>query len=132
MKTLIALAIGGIVAAASCGAADLYSMEATISLHKQVKQYEASARVCRLVDRRGHQAEEVVSRPRVMSSVGSRGSFYVGCDRSSPDYKKLENVSMDVFWPEDGEAGYAICTITVKRGDRVVAKSKMQVTVGEK
>jgi len=132
MKILTAFVIAGIVAASSCKGADLYSIEATVTLHKETKKYEAAARVCRLVDQKGRQKEEVVSQPRVISSLGSPGSFYVGCDRSSPAYRKLENVSMDVIWPDEGEAGFAVCTITVKRGDRIVARSKIEVSVGEK
>jgi hypothetical protein len=36
---------------------------------------------------------------------------------------------MDVAWPNEREGGFAICTITVKRGKRVLAKAKVQVTI---
>jgi hypothetical protein len=132
MKTLISVVIAGAVMVISCNAADLYSMEATVTLHKEAKQYEAAARVYRLVDRKEGQAEELVTQPRVLSAVGSPGSFYVGPDRSSLSYRKLENVSMDVAWPSEGQTGFAVCTIVVRRGDRVLAKSKMQVAIDQK
>jgi hypothetical protein len=132
MKPLIALAILGIGAAISCEAADLYSIEATVTPHKEAKQHEAAARVYRLVDRGVGQLEELVAQPRVLSTVGSPGSFYAGPDRASSNYRKLESVSMDMAWPNQQEAGFAVCTITVKRGDRVLAKSKMQVTIDQK
>ena len=132
MKALIALAIAGTIAVASCKAADSYSMEATVTLHKETNQYEAAARVCKLVDRRTKQAEEVISRPKVVSTRGTPGSFYVGSGPSDPNYRKSENVTMDVTWPNEGERNIATCTIIVKRGDSVLAKSKMQVSVSEK
>jgi len=87
-------------------------------------------RVCRLLENDGKLREEVVARPKVLSSPGSPGSFYVGLGRTDSNYPNEENVTMDVSWPKEGESGFAICTITVKRGDKIVSKSKTQVQVG--
>lgn len=132
MKTLIAFGIVGTLAVVSCIAADSYSVEATITLHKKTKQYEATGRVCKLTDRGAEQVEEVITRPRVISTVGSPGSFYVGVEPSNPNYQNQENVTMDVNWPKEGEGSFAVCTIIVKRGDKVASKSKLRVTVNER
>jgi len=107
-----------------------YSTEAIITLNKDKTQYEVAGRVSKLVEQNGKFTEEVIASPKVLSAPGSPGSFYVGLGRSHPNYPNKDNVTMDVSWPKDGETGFAICTITVKRGDRIVSKSKMQVNVG--
>jgi hypothetical protein len=114
-----------------CHAADSYSIEATITPLRHEGQYEAVARVCRLVDRNGVQTEELLSKPRIVSSAGETGSFYVGPDRNNSNYKKVENISMQVVWPKENQPGAAICTIVVKRGDKIVTRSRMQITLNE-
>jgi hypothetical protein len=132
MKTLMkSLALVIVVAVVSAKGADSYSVEATITLHKETKQYEAVGRVCKLVDRMTKQVEVVIARPSVISTMGSPGSFYVGSSRSDRNYRKLENVTMDVTWPKEGNQGFAVCTVIVKRGDRVLSKSQMQMIVAE-
>jgi hypothetical protein len=51
---------------------------------------------------------------------------------SNPNYQNEDNVSVDVSWPVAGEGGFALCTVTVKRGDKVVSKSRMKVQVDNK
>ncbi len=126
------MAVAGCIAVVSSRAADSYSMGATITLHKETKQYEVFAQVCKLVDRRSGQTEEVIARPRTDSALGAPATFYVGSSPSEPAYRKSENVTMDVDWPKEGENNSATCTIVVKRGNKLVAKSKLQVSVQEK
>jgi hypothetical protein len=130
MKTLLMiLAIG--LSQLVCKAADSYSIEATITPLRDGRQYEATARICRLVDQNGIQRQELLSNPRILSTMGEPGSFYVGPDRKSSNYKKIENIAMQVDWPQGGQEGFAVCTIVVKRGDKVISKSKTQVMVGK-
>jgi hypothetical protein len=114
-----------------CHAADSYSIEATIKPLLQDGQYEAVARICRLVERNGVQTEEVLSKPRIVSTAGEPGSFYVGPDRNNSNYKKVENISMEVLWPKENQPGVAICKIVVKRGDKIITRSKMEITLNE-
>ena len=58
-------------------------------------------------------------------------SLYVGLQPPHRDYAKAENVSADVSWPDVGKRDFAVCTITVKVGDRIVSKTKLKVTVDE-
>ena len=45
--------------------------------------------------------------------------------------KEKEDITVDVSWPEPGQTGFAICNIVVKRGDKVVSKSRLKVQVAE-
>jgi hypothetical protein len=128
MKTFLILLAMALFPPA-CGASDSYSIEATISPLHDGRKYEAVGRICRLVDKNGAQSEEPISNPRIVSRVGEPGSFYVGPDRKSSNYKKLENIAMEVIWPEGDQPSFAVCTIIVKRGDKMIARSKLQVMV---
>ena len=94
--------------------------------------YEVVVRVSQLVERDGKVTEELISQPKISASPGAPGSLYVGLQPPDPDFKRKENVSVDVSWPEVGKTDFAVCTITVKLGDKIVSKSKMKVTVEEK
>jgi hypothetical protein len=54
------------------------------------------------------------------------------CSPGSKDYHKQDNVSVDMSWPEAGKSGLAVCTVTITRGDKMVSKAKLQVTVENK
>ena len=95
-------------------------------------QYEVVVRVSRLVEQGGNVTEELLSQPRVLSGFGVPASLYAGLQPHHPDYQKEENVSVDVSWPEAGKSGLASCTVTIKRGDKVVSRSKFQVRVEDK
>jgi len=94
--------------------------------------YEVVVRVAQLVERDGKITEKVISQPRLTSSPGVPASLYAGLQPGNRDYKKEENVSVDVSWPEAGKRDFAVCTVSIKRGDQLVSKTKMQVTVEEK
>lgn len=108
-----------------------YSTETSVTLHRDKNRYEVTGRVSRLIEQDGRLTEEVIAQPKVLSSPGSPASFYVGPARSDTNYPSEENVTVDVSWPKNGQGGFAICTITVKRGDKVVSKSKTQMQVGD-
>jgi hypothetical protein len=48
---------------------------------------------------------------------------------ADPDYANKENVSVDVSWPYPNESGTAFCAVTIKRGNEVVSKSKLQLKI---
>jgi hypothetical protein len=109
-----------------------YSTEATMTRQKDKNTYTVIIRVSRLVEHDGKLTEQLIARPKIISSPGDPASMYQGLQSPDPDYKKVENVSVDVAWPKIGESGFALCTITVKLGDEMVSKSKLQVVVDEK
>lgn len=94
--------------------------------------YEVVVRVSHLVERNGTVTEELIDQPKLTSSPGVPASLHSGLQPSDRDYTKKENVSVDVSWPEAGKRDFAVCTVVVKLGDKIVSKSKMQVTVEEK
>ena len=75
--------------------------------------------------------EELVSEPKLLVGRGDAHSSYMGLQPSHPNYAKEENVAVDVFCPKSSDGGFASCTVTVKRGDKVVSKSKLKVKVGD-
>ena len=125
----MAMAAWGI---ASTAVAASYSTEATMTRQKDKGTYEVDVRVSDLSERDGRNTEEVIARPRITSSPGVPAGLYCGLKPSDRDYAKKENVSVDVAWPEAGKRGFAVCTIVVKLGDKIVSKTKTQVTVEEK
>jgi hypothetical protein len=128
MKKHIALLVAVLTAVSSAFAAS-YSTEATITPLTAKGQYEVVVRVSQLIERDGKVTEELVSQPKVLAGLGVPASLYSGLQPSHADYQKEDNVSVDVSWPEAGKSGLAFCTVTVKRGDKVVSKSKLQVRV---
>jgi hypothetical protein len=108
-----------------------YSIEATMTREKDKGTYEVVVRVSKLVERDGALSEDLISLPKITSAPGVPASLYVGLQPPHPEYAKAENVSADVSWPDVGKRDFAVCTVTVKVGDRVVSKTKMKVTVDE-
>ena len=132
MKTLIAVLAVAACAVASTAVATTYSTEATMTRQKDKGTYEVVVRVSHLTERSGEVTEELIEQPKITSSPGVPASLYSGLQPSDPDYTEKENVSVDVSWPEAGKRDFAVCTVVVKLGDKIVSKSKMQVTVEEK
>jgi hypothetical protein len=132
MKKLITILVATACAVASTAFAASYSTEATMTRQKDKGTYEVVVRVSQLVERDGKVTEELISQPKITSSPGAPASLYSGLQPPNPDYTRKENVSVDVSWPEVGKTDFAVCTITVKLGDKIVSKTKMKVTVEEK
>jgi hypothetical protein len=132
MKKLIAALVATAWAVAVNAVAAGYSTEATMARLPDKGTYEVVVRVARLLERDGRITENVISQPRLTSSPGVPASLYVGLQPANRDYKKEENISVDVSWPEAGKRAFAVCTVSIKRGDQLVSKTKMQVTVEEK
>ncbi len=131
MKKLITILVAAASAVASAAAAN-YSTEATITRQKDKGTYEVVVRVSQLVERDGRTIEELIEQPKITSSPGVPASLYSGLQPPNPDYTKKENVSVDVSWPEVGKRDFAICTVTVKLGDKIVSKTKTKVMVEDK
>lgn len=132
MKKLIAILIATACAVASSAVAANYSTEATMTRQKDKGTYEVTVRVSQLIERDGKVIEELIEQPRITSSPGVPASLYSGLEPSHPDFAKRENVSVEVSWPEAGQSGFSVCTVTIKLGTRIVSKSRMQVAVEEK
>ena len=56
-------------------------------------------------------------------------SVYQGPEPGQPNYQQEENVTLAVSWPEDGKSGFAVCSITIKRGEKIVSRSKIKIRV---
>ncbi len=61
--------------------------------------------------------------------MGCPASLYQGLARTNPGYQNEDNVSVDVSWPYPEESGVAFCTIVVKHGDQVAARSRLQLHI---
>jgi len=131
MKKLIVILFAAACAAASSAVAATYSTEATMTRQKDKGTYEVVVSVSQLVKRGDKVAEELIARPKITSAPGVPAGLYCGLQPSDRDYTKQENVSVEVSWPETGKRDFAVCTVVVKLGDKLVSKTKMQVTVEE-
>jgi hypothetical protein len=132
MTKFIALFFATSLALAAPAVAANYSMEATITDQKDKGTYLAEISVSRLLEQNGQVVERVIARPRISAAPGVPASLYSGPQPSQADYKTEENVCVDVSWPEAGQGGFVICSVTVKLGDKVVSKSKMKVQIEAK
>jgi hypothetical protein len=132
MKKFITLLIAIASAVAFTAVAENYSTEATLTPHKDKGTYDVVAVISQLVEKDGKQIEKVISRPRINTAPGVPASLYVGPSPAQADYQTAENVSVDVSWPKVGESGVAFCTVIIKRGDKIVSKSKFQLQVDDK
>jgi hypothetical protein len=131
MKKHIAVLVASLTALTSALAAS-YSTEAIITQQKDKGRYLVDVRVLQLVEHDGQLTEQLVARPRIDSAPGIPATLYQGPQPSQPNYQTEENVTVDVSWPEAGQSGFAICSITVKLGDKVVSKSKLKMEVDNK
>lgn len=128
-KLIVTLTITAITACAfakSAYAAN-YSTEATITRQKDKGIYLVEVYIWRLVERNGKTEEELISHPRLQSSPGVPATL-----SSRIPHTKGEQVNVDVLWPASGKEDFAVCTIIVKEGDKVVLKNKTRVSVDEK
>jgi len=98
---------------------------------KDKNTYTVVVHVSRLVEQDGKLTEQLIVQPNILSNLGEPASMYFGLQKLDPDFQKQENVKVDVAWPEARKSGFALCTVTVKLGDKTVSKSKLQVIVDE-
>ena len=131
MKTFIAILVAAASAAASTAVAANYFTEATMTRQPDKDTYEVVVRVSHLVEQDGKVTEELIDQPKVTSSPGVPASLHSGLQPSDPDYATTENVSVDVSWPEVGKRDFAVCTVVIRLGDRLVSKTRLKVTVEE-
>lgn len=129
MQTLSLIFLAAALGISPAVTAATYSTEATMSLQKDEGTYLVEVKVSELTEQNGKVIERVISRPRLQSSPGISATLYSGLRPGQPDYNRQENVSVDVSWPYPSESGTAFCSVTVKRGDSVVSKSRMQLKI---
>ncbi len=132
MNKLITRLVATACMAASTAVAASYSTEATMTRQKDKGTYEVVVRVSKLAEQNGKIIEELIEQPKITSAPGVPASLYCGVQPSDRDYKKRENVGVDVSWPEAGKQDFAVCTVVVKVGDRIVSKTKTRVAVEER
>ena len=128
MKNHFALLLAFIAIVSSSWAAS-YSTEVTMAPQTEKDSYEVSVNITELVEQDGKVTEKVVGQPRLKSPFGSPASMYVGPESTSENYQKEDNVTVDVTWPKARETGVAICTVTIKHGDKVLSKSRMKFAI---
>jgi hypothetical protein len=128
MKTLLSITLAslGFISFARGGS---YSTEITMAPQKEKGNYEVVVQVAELVEQNGKTIEKLLGQPKLQSPFGSPSSMYVGPERTSANYANEDNITVDVSWPKTGETGIALCTVTVKRGESTVSRSKMQFKV---
>ena len=131
MKTLLALLLASSFQLL-CRGAESYSTEINMTSQKDKGVYEVVVQVSELHEQDGKITEKSIGQPRLQSPFGSPSSIRIGPDNQSPDFEKEPNVTVDVSWPKQGEPGAPLCTVTIKRGDKVVSRSKLQFSLKEK
>lgn len=129
MNKIIALLIIASCAVAATAVAATYSTEATMYFQKNEGTYKVFVRVSRLVEQDGKLKEQLIAEPRIQSAPGVPATLYSGLQPSHPNYANEENVTVDVSWPYPNESGLALCAVVIKRGDKIVSKSKLQLQI---
>ena len=106
-----------------------YFTDATVSLQKDEGILNVDIRVSRLMEKDGKPVEQLVAAPRIKTAPGVPATLYTGSQPADPNYASQENVTVDVSWPYPNESGTAFCAVTVKRGDEVVSKARLQLKI---
>jgi hypothetical protein len=129
MQKLTLLFLAAALGTARVTVAAGYSTEATMSLQKNEGTYLVEVKISELTEKNGKVSERLISQPRLQSSPGVPATLYTGAEPKNPDYTKEENVTVDVSWPYPNESGTAFCSVTLKRGDSILSKSRMQLKI---
>jgi len=122
MKSFLLILLGAFLALSTARAGN-YSTEVTMTPQKETGTYEVEVQVAELVEQDGKTVEKPIGQPKLKSPFGSPSSIRIGPERGSSNYKQGVNVTLDVSWPKVGEAGAALCTVTIRMGDTVVSRS---------
>jgi len=109
-----------------------YSTEITMTPQKENGSYEVLVQVAELVEQNGKIMEKPIGQPKLHSPYGSPSSMHIGPESTSPNYQSEPNITVDVSWPKSGEPGVALCAVTIKQGDKIISKSKLQFKLGAK
>lgn len=128
-KPFITLLFAGACLVGQRAVADNYSTEATMSLQKDEGRLLVEVRVSRLSQQNGKVVEQLVAAPRILTSPGVPATLHTGPQPGDSNYANKESVTADVSGPYPNESGVAFCAVTVKRGDQVVSKSRLQLKV---
>jgi hypothetical protein len=106
-----------------------YSTEATMSLLKDEGTLDVNVEVFQITDENGALAEERIAAPRIRTAPGVPAKLYTGPQSGDAAYATRENVTVEVSWPYPHESGTAFCAVTIRRGDAVVSKSRLQLKI---
>ncbi len=129
MQKLTLLFLAAALGSAPIAIAATYSTDATMSLQKDAGTYLVEVRICELTEKNGKVTERIISQPRLLSAPGVPATLYSGAQPGKSGYAKTENVTVDVSWPYPNESGTAFCSVTIRRGDSIVSKSRMQLKI---
>jgi hypothetical protein len=132
MNKLIMFLVATAYAAAITVRGASYSTEATMTRQREKGTYEVIVRVSHLVEQGGKVIEELIEQPKITSAPGVPASLHCGAQPSDRDYNDIENVTVDVSWPEIGKQSFSVCKVVVKLGDKVVSRTKTRVTVEQR
>ena len=108
-----------------------YSTEATLTPLNGKDAFEVVVRISQLVEVKGKLTEKIISQPKLVSELGVPASIYLGPEPTSRNYLGADNITVDVSWSKTGQTSVASCVVTIKRGDKPVWKSKMQMTIAD-
>ena len=109
--------------------ADSFSTDATMAYQKDEGIINVVVNVSRLLETDDEVMEELIASPRIQTSPGVKATAKVGLQPGHPEYEQKENVNVDVSWPYPNESGAAMCAVTIRRGDKIVSKSRLQVKI---
>jgi len=129
MKSGQILLIAGATLFSYAAMAVPYLTEATITPIPDNGQYRVEVSISRLIQKDGKQVEELVAKPRILSSLGCPASLYQGLQPENPDYPNQDNVRVNVSWPYPKESGMAYCTVIVKHGSELESESQFQLKI---
>ena len=122
------LTVASVLAASSSPEVPI-TTDAMIRLNKDKGTYEVVVRVAQSVDEDGTMKDKVIAKAKVQGAFGKPASAYSGLQPTQQHYQKEVNVTVNVFWPEVGKSDRAFYNVTVRRGDKVIAKSQMHMEV---
>jgi hypothetical protein len=100
-----------------------------MSLQKDEGTLNVDVRVSRLLEQKGKFSEQLVTAPRIKTAQGVGATLYTGLQPRDRDYATKENVTVDVSWPYPNESGTASCLVTVRLGNEIVSKSRLQLKI---
>ena len=132
LAVLVASLTAASALAASSSTESPITTDAMITLNKNQGTYEVVVWVAQAVEKDGVVTHPVIAKPKVQGVFGTPATVYSGLQTTHKDYQQGINVTVNVFWPEAGKSGRGFWNVTVRRGDKVVAKSQMHMEVDGK
>jgi hypothetical protein len=94
MNQHIAFLIATLATFANTTFAASYSTEATMTRETAKNTYTVIVRVSRLVERDGKLTEQLIARPRIISSPGGPASMYQGLQSPDPETWRRDSIKI--------------------------------------